>query len=153
MRWCVYKLLPAEVDPFLSQLPRSVLGMGLGFVAYHLHPFPSSALFTAVLSDHIQLANPVLKEGKKVGEVVGRSILKESGRYLEIGLMPQLQRQNMMVPTGETAREKNADSERSTTTAALFPSQHQGLNHKSAIRKRKQTWVRVWSDMFSVRSP
>lgn len=52
--------LPVQVDAFLRQLSPAVLGVIVWLVLHHLHPVPSIALLTAVLADHVELADPVL---------------------------------------------------------------------------------------------
>lgn len=52
--------LPVQVDAFLRQLSLTVLGVNVRLVLHHLHPVSSIALLTAVLADHVELANPVL---------------------------------------------------------------------------------------------
>lgn len=52
--------LPVQVDAFLRQLSPAVLGVIVRLVLHHLHPVPSIALLTAVLADHVELADPVL---------------------------------------------------------------------------------------------
>lgn len=54
-------IVPAEVDSFLGQLPRSVLGVIIWLIPHHLHPLSPTTLLTAVLTDHVQLPNPVLE--------------------------------------------------------------------------------------------
>lgn len=58
---------PVQVDPFLRQLSRAVLGVDVGLIPHHLHPFSPSALLTAVLADHVQLPYPVLEVDERVG--------------------------------------------------------------------------------------
>lgn len=53
--------LPVQVDAFLCQLSSAVLRVDVRLVLHHLHPVPSIALLTAVLADHVELADPVLE--------------------------------------------------------------------------------------------
>lgn len=53
--------LPAQVDAFLRLLSLAVLRVDVGLVLHHLHPLPPVALLTAVLADHVELADPVLE--------------------------------------------------------------------------------------------
>ena len=60
---CIFSVcvcIPAEVYALLRQLSRAVLWVYLRLILHHLHPLPSVTLLTAVLADHIQLADPVL---------------------------------------------------------------------------------------------
>lgn len=58
---------PAEVDSFLRHLSRAVLGVSIGLVPHHLHPFSAPALLAAVLADHVQLPDPVLEPERDTG--------------------------------------------------------------------------------------
>lgn len=53
--------VPAQVDSLLSQLSQSILGVSIWLIPYHLHPLSPTTLLTAVLTDHVQLPNPVLE--------------------------------------------------------------------------------------------
>lgn len=53
--------LPVQVDSFLGQLSRTILGVNIWLILHHLHPFSSTTLLTAVLTDHVQLPDPVLE--------------------------------------------------------------------------------------------
>lgn len=53
--------LPVQVDAFLRQLSLAVLRVDVRLVLHHLHPVPAAALLTAVLADHVELADPVLE--------------------------------------------------------------------------------------------
>lgn len=44
-----------------------MLGVDVGLIPHHLHPFSPSALLTAVLADHVQLPYPVLEADERVG--------------------------------------------------------------------------------------
>lgn len=52
---------PVEVDAFLCDLSCSVFGVCARLIADDLHPFTSSALFIAVLADHVQLTDLILR--------------------------------------------------------------------------------------------
>lgn len=51
-----------EVDSFLSELSRSVLGIVIGLVLDHLHALPAFALLVAVFADHVELTDLVLED-------------------------------------------------------------------------------------------
>lgn len=51
-----------EVDSFLSELSRSVLGILVRLVLDHLHALAAFALLVAVFADHVELTDPVLKD-------------------------------------------------------------------------------------------
>lgn len=53
--------VPVQVYPFFCQLSQAMLGMNIWLILHHLHPFSSTTLLTAVLTDHVQLPNPVLE--------------------------------------------------------------------------------------------
>lgn len=50
-----------KVDPFLCELARSVLWVLIRLILHHLNTFSTFTLFMTVFADHIQLADPVLK--------------------------------------------------------------------------------------------
>lgn len=54
-----------EVDSFLGELSRSVLGIIVGLVLDHLHALPPFALLVAVFADHVELTDPVLKDKER----------------------------------------------------------------------------------------
>lgn len=53
--------LPVQVDSFLGQLSGAILGVNIWLIPHHLHPFSPTTLLTAVLTDHVQLPDPVLE--------------------------------------------------------------------------------------------
>lgn len=57
-----------EVDSFLGELAWSVLGVLIRLILDHLHPLPTFTLFMAVFTDHIQLADPVLKNRQETNK-------------------------------------------------------------------------------------
>lgn len=61
----VVKLLPAEVDSLLGHLSGAVLGVNVWLVLHHLHPLPAAALLAAVLTNHVELPDPVLEGGDR----------------------------------------------------------------------------------------
>lgn len=52
---------PVEIHALLGELPVTVVRVLEGLVLHDLHPFPSVALFVAVLADHVQLSDFVLQ--------------------------------------------------------------------------------------------
>lgn len=54
-----------EVDSFLCELAWSVLGVLIRLVLDYLHTFPTFTLLMTVFTDHVQLANPVLKDSRQ----------------------------------------------------------------------------------------
>lgn len=57
-----------EVDSFLGELSRSVLGVLVRLILDHLHALPTLALFMAVFTYHIQLANAVLEDRQETNK-------------------------------------------------------------------------------------
>lgn len=57
-----------EVDSFLSELAWSVLWILIRLILDHLHPLPTFTLFMTVFTDHIQLADPVLKDRQETNK-------------------------------------------------------------------------------------
>lgn len=51
-----------EVDSFLGELAWSMLGVLIWLILDHLHSLPAFTLFMTVFTDHIQLADSVLKD-------------------------------------------------------------------------------------------
>lgn len=53
--------LPVEIHALLGELPVAMVRVLKGLILDDLHPFPSVALFVAVLADHVQLSDFVLQ--------------------------------------------------------------------------------------------
>lgn len=53
-------VLPRQVDPFLSELSTTVLGVFVWLICYNFNSFTFSRLFIAMFSYHIKLTNLVL---------------------------------------------------------------------------------------------
>lgn len=63
--------LPAEVYALLSVLSGAVLGVAMGLIADHLHPFAVAALLVAVFANHVQLTDSVLREQERGTDIQG----------------------------------------------------------------------------------
>lgn len=61
-----------EINSFLGELAWSVFGVFIWLILHHLYAFSAFALFMTVFADHIQLADPVLKEQTNRGWILDR---------------------------------------------------------------------------------
>lgn len=63
-----------EVDSFLSELACSMLRVLVWLILDHLHPFSTFTLFMTVFTDHVQLANSVLKDRQETNKQTNRNV-------------------------------------------------------------------------------
>lgn len=74
------KASPVEVNSLLGELALSVRGVVVRLVLHHLHALAAVALLVAVLADHVQLPNPVLRGQRNATRIRPAGVLHRRQR-------------------------------------------------------------------------